>query len=551
MKTQLIEPAGTLPALLASAAAAGGTVICDGSETPYAELEAESARVATGLQRLGVGPGDRVAIWLPNSVAWLACFFACARLGAIAVSVNTRFRSSELADVLGRSGAKVLVFWPGFKEIDFAGILADCTPLSLSRLTAFVSCATDDTANTRPGGLLFDRPVVAWRALASEAPFKDGLANGDAGCAIFTTSGTSSRPKFVLHNQRTLVTHAHNVARAWRLDPGSVTLLVPPLCGIFGLCTVLSSMAGRGRLVMSAVWNAQADADAIVRHGVTHMNASDTAVAQLLKRPQAPAFARTLRHLGYASFSPGEADIVARAERVGLRMVGLYGSSELQALLAAQDPDAPVAQRSQGGGRFVSGTTFVRTRDPETGLVLPHGETGELEFWAPESVMQGYFGNADDTSAAFSPDGWFRSGDLGFTHSRDHFVYLARMGDVLRLGGYLVNPAEIEAAIQERDAVAECQVIGVTVRGELKPVAFVIVRNGMPLDEADLVRHATRRLARHKVPIRVLAVDAFPVTTSANGTKIQKARLREMALAALTAGEATCLRGNESTPADG
>ncbi len=522
-----------MPALLAHAAASGAILVCDGNAVQYAGLEAESARVATGLRRLGIAPGDRVAIWLPNGVAWLASFFACARLGAIAVSVNTRFRSSEVADVLGRSGAKVLVFSPGFKQIDFAGILADCDRSSLSGLTAFVACPADSTGEVPANQTLFGRPVIPWNALSAERPLDEITGRPDSGCAIFTTSGTSSLPKFVLHDQKSLVTHACNVARAWGIDAGSVTLLVPPLCGIYGLCTTLSSMAGGGKLVMSAVWDARQDAEAIVHHGVTHMNASDTAVTQLLKLPQAPLFAPTLRHLGFAAFSPGEADIVARAEAAGLRMVGLYGSSELQALLAAQDRDAPVAERSPGGGRFVSTAAAVRARDPETGRSLPHGQTGELEFRAPESVMRGYFGNSDATAAAFTPDGWFRSGDLGFTTSHDRFVYLARMGDALRLGGFLVNPAEIEAIIQECDGVEECQVIGVEVGGELKPVAFVIMRNGARLEEAAVIQHARRRLARHKVPVRVLAVDAFPVTTSANGTKIQKARLRDMAQAAM------------------
>lgn len=209
-----------------------------------------------------------------------------------------------------------------------------------------------------------------------------------------------------------------------------------------------------------------------MRRGVTHLNASDTAIAQLLKLPQTSFFARSLRHVGYASFSPGEADIVARAETVGLRVVGLYGSSELQALLARHDRDAPVAERSPGGGRLASPLATVRVRDPASGRVLPHGETGDLEFLAPESVMRGYFGNHEATAAAFTNDGWFRSGDLGATIADNRFIYLARMGDVLRLGGYLVSPTEIEAIVQECESVAECQVIALAVHGELKPVAF-------------------------------------------------------------------------------
>lgn len=521
----------TVTDLLACANPEAVAVVSATGPLRYGQLADASARVATGLQRLGIASGDRVAIWLPNADAWLACFFACARLGAIAVAVNTRFRSSELGDILERSRAKVLVFWPDFKQIDFAGILRDCDRDTLAHLTSFVAYGAPGRDET-----LLGRPVVGYEDLAAGTPLADHPGTGDSGCAIFTTSGTSSRPKFVLHDQRTLTAHMHNVVRAWAIGPDSVTLLVPPLCGVFGFCTALASLAGGGKLLMSPVWSAEEDADAIVRHRVTHMNASDTAIAQLLQQPQAAMYAASLRHIGYASFSPGEADIVARAEAARLCVIGLYGSSELQALLAGQDRSAPIAERSQGGGRFVCPVATVRARDPESGRILPDGDIGELEFLCPDSVMTGYFENAEATAAAFTPDRYFRSGDLGYTRAGNDFVYLARMGDTLRLGGYLVSPAEIEAVVQECDGVAECQVIGVTVGGALKPVAFVIPRDGAIIDEAAIVRHAVHRLARHKVPLRVLAIDAFPVTASANGSKIQKARLRELAMAQLDKG---------------
>ena len=104
------------------------------SPISYAALAAESRRVAQGLADLGVTAGDRVALWLPNVPAWLTCFFACAQLGAIVVTVNTRFRSNEVADIVGRAGAKVLVFWPGFRHIDFAGILREVPPDALANL---------------------------------------------------------------------------------------------------------------------------------------------------------------------------------------------------------------------------------------------------------------------------------------------------------------------------------------------------------------------------------------------------------------------------------
>src|SRR5512132_1750473 len=130
---------GTLPALLALRENDAAPALIDrGRPVSFRDLAAESRRVARGLQQLGVRAGDCVALWLPNVPAWLASFLACARLGAIAVSVNTRFRSHELADILQRSGARVLLFWPEFKGIDFAGILGGCDPQALAQLHSVV-----------------------------------------------------------------------------------------------------------------------------------------------------------------------------------------------------------------------------------------------------------------------------------------------------------------------------------------------------------------------------------------------------------------------------
>lgn len=180
----------------------------------------------------------------------------------------------------------------------------------------------------------------------------------------------------------------------------------------------------------------------------------------------------------------------------------------------------------------------VRARDPESGRVLADGESGELEFLAPGSRMVGYFGDPESTAAALTEDGWYRSGDLGYTQADGRFVYLARMGDSLRLGGFLVSPLEIEGVVQEVEGIDGCQVVGVTVDttagSALKPVGFVTLKPGGKLDEAAAIRHVAGRLAKYKVPVRLFAIDAFPATEGTNATKIQKHKLRGLAQTKMT-----------------
>jgi len=436
--------ADTLPGLLERHDAAAPALIDRGQRVSFAQLADESRRAARGLRALGVGPGDRVAIWLPNVAAWLASFFACAQLGAIAVCVNTRFRSHELADILGRSRAKVLVFWPGFKGIDFAGVLDGCAPGGLAHLEAVV--AYGETRDSIPG----KKSAIAYSRLVGGEPLQESRAAADAGCAVFTTSGTTRAPKFVLHDQRTVLAHAADVVRGFGIGKDAVVLLIPPFCGVFGFCIAMAALAAGRPLVLAPAWDAAQAARDIVAHDVTHACGTDEAAAQLLAIPGAD-FAR-LRFFGYAAFNPAHANIVQRADSRGLKLVGLYGMSEVQALFARQDESAPVAERLLGGGRPVSPLARVRARDPESGKVLAHGAQGELEFVAPSSRMVGYLGDDEATRKALTEDGWFRSGDLGHTLADGRFVFLARMGDALRLGGFLVSPARSRPWCRKRPA---------------------------------------------------------------------------------------------------
>lgn len=470
----------TLPALLAARAPRATALIDRGRPISFGELRDVSGRVAHGLDRLGVRAGDRVALWLPNVPAWLASLLACAQLGAIAVSLNTRFRGHELADILPRSRARVLVFWPGFKGIDFAGLLADCAPSALEGLEAIVAY---DESGASAARSLAGKPVVAYAALARGARLLESRAAPEAGCVIFTTSGTTQAPKFVLHDQRSIIAHAFDVVKGFSIDDASVLLLAPPLCGVFGFCSAMAALAAGRPLVMAPAWNAEDAARDIASHRVTHANGTDEAFAQLLAVERA-SFSST-RFFGYAAFDPALGDVVARA------------------------------------------------RDPETRRDLAHGEPGELEFFAPASRMIGYHGDPGSTRAALTEDGFYRSGDLGYTLADGRFVYLARLGDSLRLGGFLVSPAEIEAVMQEAPGIAACQVVGVRLAGGPAAVAFVVLEAGCALDEPALIAHAAARLARYKVPRRVLPIAAFPVTPGANATKIRKGKLRELAVSLL------------------
>jgi fatty-acyl-CoA synthase len=294
----------------------------------------------------------------------------------------------------------------------------------------------------------------------------------------------------------------------------------------------MAAIAADRPLVMYPSFDAAESARAVRQHAITHTNATDEMIEQMLSTMPEPQPFPSAHFFGYAAFSPALADLPARADARGLKLVGLYGMSEVQALMARQSESAPLSERSLAGGRPVAAEALVRARDPASGEVLPHGVAGELEFQVP-SRMVAYVDNDKANRDATTDDGWFRSGDLGYTTADGRFVFIARLGDALRLSGFLVSPAEIEDVLQQHATVDAAQVVGVDTAAGVKPVAFVIPRVRAVFDEPALIAHCAARIAKFKVPVRVCAIDSFPVTPGANATKIQKAKLRELAQALL------------------
>jgi fatty-acyl-CoA synthase len=492
----------------------------------FAELAERALRVAQGLADLGVGRGDRVALWLPNVPAYLLLCFACARLGAIAVAVNTRYRAVEVADIVSRSGAKVLACAPGFRHIDFLSILADIEPQALDALEALV--IVGETPAATPGAVErlrrvpFDRLLTRPRRGPSDAGAR-------AVCNIFTTSGTTSAPKFVAHRQGAIAGHAQQVARAFGLaTPGTLSLSIMPLCGVFGFNQTLTTLAAGKPCVLVESYDIDTIAALIERHRPTTLFGSDDMFSRLLERMPGERPMPSVRWAGYAGFNTALESIAETAERRGLILRGLYGMSEVQALYAAQPLDAPTARRKKGGGVPTSPLAHVRIRDPESGALLAPRQPGVIECAGP-SLMVGYWGNEKATAEAVTADGYVRTGDLGELDADGGFTFLSRMGDVLRLSGFLVNPLEIETHIQRLPGIEACQTIALARPGGVRAVSFVTLAAGTGLDESAVIAHCRQGLANYKVPLRIFAVDDFPKTPSANGFKIQRNKLREMA----------------------
>jgi fatty-acyl-CoA synthase len=515
----------SLQSLIDTESAADPAFVFDGTPVSRAEFSAKVAQTAAWLAAQGIGKGDAVAVWLVNRVEWLALLFAAARLGAVVAAVNTRYRSAEVAHLLKASAAKLMVVEAAFRSIDFGAILAGVAKDEVPALQRLAVIGADAIPAHWPCVRFdaFDKPSPA--ALLAQ----DDI---DLPVLLYTTSGTTRGPKLVAHSQRTLAAHAVSVAKALELSPHRHSLLAMlPFCGTFGMTSLLGFIAAGATIHVLDAFEAAPALRIICEHAITHTFGSDEMFRRILASTSAPF--PHLELCGFAAFQPGWRELAAESEARGMPLYGLYGSSEVQALFSIARAGDAFADRIEGGGWPMGPDATVRVRDIETGELAAKGVSGEIEISAPSRFL-GYFNNPEATRDAITADGFFRTGDIGRLRGDGAFVYETRAGDAMRLGGFLVAPGEIEDELKSCAGVADAQVVAVDLRGQARCVAFVIPSTEPP-EQGALIARLRERLAAYKVPARIYVVDAFPVTDSANGVKIQRARLRALAMERIAA----------------
>ena len=464
-------------------------------------LADEGRRLAADWEAMGVAAGDRIAVYADNSLAYLRCITAAAAGRFVLVSVNRRYAADEARRFIERSGAAMIV--------------TDAEPTHFDVGLPIVPT----TSITRPA----NDPTP--QAPSPDDPF-----------VVFATSGTTSEPKMVLHHQRSVAHHAPEAASRIGYDADDRVLIALPLCGVFGFNGLTSAVAGNASIWLADRFEAVSIADLIEHQWITSMLGTDDMFHRMLATS---ADLSSLRVAGYGRFNPSLEDVVERAETRGARLTGLYGMSEVQALFSVRDPSEAADGRARPGGTLSSPTAAFRIVDPErldagSFEPLPVGESGELLLAGP-SLFAGYLADggseldeAKTDRAHHDAEGrrWFRTGDLALAEPDGSMTFITRMGDALRLGGFLVSPSEIESVVLECDGITEAVAVSVARPGGVR-AAVAVTADHEPDAEA-IIAYCAERLARFKVPIAVVRVDAFPTTPSANGTKIRVTELRDL-----------------------
>ncbi|MCW3492538.1 o-succinylbenzoate--CoA ligase [Microbacterium sp. SSM24] len=477
----------------------------DGQQLSYAQLAHTAEQISAILAEHGIRDGDRVAYLGENSPEFLATLFGTVRIGAVFVPINTRLAAPEIRHVLADSGATVLLHDPEFTD----------------RLAPVLETLDVQVVQTGASGRHGASGLSRLLATAREVPAAVETSPQHP-AAIVYTSGTTGRAKGAVLTHGNLTAVALNCIVDYDVDSNDVALMISPLFHVASLgMGALPVMLKGATLVLEKGFEAGRALDLIEQHAVTMMSGVPTTYQLIADHPSwSTTDVSTLRRLTCGG-SAVPSRIIEAFEARGLAFTQGYGMTETSPGATSLSPAMTRAKAgSVGLPHFF---TDVRVA-AEDGSPAPTGEIGEIQIWGP-NVFAGYHGLPDASAAAFTPDGWFRSGDLGRL-DEDGYLYIAdRLKDMIISGGENIYPAEVENVLTGLEGVTGAAVIGVPDDrwGEV-PIAVVTVRDGVRVD-TDTVRAAlTDRIARYKIPTRVIVVADLPRTASG---KVRKNDLRE------------------------
>ncbi|GHO97069.1 long-chain-fatty-acid--CoA ligase [Reticulibacter mediterranei] len=482
----------------------------------YGQLYADVARFAQALTAWGVQAGDRVALFLENCPTFVVAYLGTHLAGGVVVLVNPQYRQVELSHIMNDAGVRLCV-------TSTAGA-AELQSLTIPDLSALVIV---DAADQVPSGGGMEQ--IAFAAFIQPQPQQAGeegqlaLPAADAPALIGYTSGTTGRSKGALLLHRNLVANIAAVTSAWHWTEHDRLLLTLPLFHAHGLMVGMHGTLFKGSTVVLRRKFDAADCLTILKNDpeITLFFGVPTMYARLLaeaKRQGVPSHLPRLFVSGSAPLSPQLFEDFART--FGQTMLERYGMTET--IMNLTNPYEGERRAGTVGGPFPG--QEARVVDVRTREQLPAGEIGEIEIRGPH-VFAGYWNQPDATAEAFAPDGWFKTGDLGWCSDDGYYTITGRARELIISGGYNVYPREVEDVLEMHPDVAEAAVIGLPDidLGEQVVAVIVPVRDHTP-DPAALIAFCRERLASYKKPRQIIFVSALP--RNALG-KIQKPLLVE------------------------
>jgi len=500
----------------------------------HVQFDAEVDRVACALIGAGVEPGEHVGMWIPNRPQFLFLFYAIIKVGAVAVPLNTRFRTMDLDYALRQSRCTSLFTVDRSGPVDYAGMVrevlgqVEVQPHKQIRSSNFPDLrriVVLDQAGEVPGALswpdfLDDQVRVTAEKLAERA----GAVDPDAMAMIMYTSGTTGYPKGVMMSHLIIRRCSERLA-VFGMTKSDVQMNFLPLFHMYSLGhIVLQSILSGARQVLTEAFDAVESLHLIATERATTLHGFDTHYRELIdaKKREPSIDIGSLRVGLFTAGLENSASVALDTQNYLCPTISAFGSTETGSGFSLSFLDATLDQRTRASG-YPLPDVEVRVIDPDTGLNVATGTQGEILVRA-YGIMLGYYDKPEATAEAIDKDGWLHTGDAGYMRDDGHIRFVGRYKDMLKVGGENVSPAEVESVLLQVPGVAQVAVVGCAdPRLQEVAAAFVVLSPGASVTLEIVDSFCRGKIASYKIPRRLIVVDEFPMTPSG---KVQKHLLR-------------------------
>jgi acyl-CoA synthetase (AMP-forming)/AMP-acid ligase II len=500
----------TIPALTAAAADRFGDslAVVDGDERlTYRDLLDRARIFGAALVATGVQAGDTVAVWAPNGARWIIAALGTWQAGAVVVPVNTRFKGREAADILRRCRARVLVTVTDFLGVDYVELLGQAGQELPDLVDLVVPGTWPDFLGRADAGT------------CAEADRRAAALYDTAGADILFTSGTTGTPKGVVQTHRGTLGVATDFVAEAGLVAGDRYLMVNPYFHMFGLkAGIVAALAAGATMMPEPVFDVERVLHRVAEERVTALPGPPTIYQAILDHPDRDRFDLTSLRVAVTGAADIPVELIRRMqdELPFDAVVTGYGLTEA----------GTATSTGPGDGAETIATTVGRPRPGFELRIATDGDVGEIQLRGP-TTMAHYLDDPEATAAAFTDDGWLRTGDLGVLDERGYLRIVGRSKDMFIVGGFNAYPAEIEDILRRHPGIRDVAVVGMPDDrlGEVG-MAFVVTRPVTEVTGAEIVAWARAEMANYKVPRAVELVDKLP--TNATG-KVLKDELRARA----------------------